>query len=126
LIFFLPHSFSFSVQGFKRDTFLFSIVSTAPVSIKALLFLDLMAKACNGGNLTRNDTCKREAPIRTKFTDLQREAQQALCDIQAALARLAMNPNVNRNNNRIRNNDGTLVQPVSECVHMLPNRQPTY
>jgi hypothetical protein len=56
------------------------------VSIKALLFLDLMAKPCNGSNLTRNDTSKREAPTRTGFIDFQREAQEALCDIQAALA----------------------------------------
>lgn len=73
-----------------------------------------------------NDTSKREAPTRTGFIDFQREAQEALCDIQAALARLAMNPNVNHNNNTIRKNDEDLVQPVCECVHMLPNRRPTY
>lgn len=84
-----------------------------------------MAKPRNSGNLNHNDTCKREDPTRTEVIDFQCEAQQALCDIQAALARLPMNPNVNHDNDRICNNDGALAQPVCECVHMLPNRRPT-
>lgn len=75
----------------------------------------------NDGNLPGDYAQERGAPTRAKFIDFQHDTQKASHDIQTTLARSTENPDENRENNSIYNDDRTCIQLVCNHIHMPPN-----
>ncbi len=88
-----------------------------------------MANQRTGRNLSNDIDREGQALSRAKFMEFQREtlqAQDALLEIQEAIARVPMGPIQNRCNYRARDDDGIRIRYVHNRNHAPLNRPPAY